>query len=108
MAIAPQMVTANRLSDGAVVYYTEAKGWSENFADGAVWPDKGSADGALVASEDAVKARLIVGPYLFDVVAVAGVVDQGQPWRQCRVGERRHAASPGVVVELVDRRLDRR
>jgi hypothetical protein len=29
------MVTANRLSDGAVVYYTEAKGWSENFVDGA-------------------------------------------------------------------------
>jgi hypothetical protein len=61
------MVTANRLSDGAVVYFTEAKGWSESFGDGAVWADKESADGALAASEDAVKARLVVGPYLFDV-----------------------------------------
>jgi hypothetical protein len=64
---APQMVTANRLSDGAVVYFTAGKSWSENFSDGAVWPDKDSADGALAASEEAVKARLVVGPYLFDV-----------------------------------------
>ena len=66
-APAPQMVTANRLSDGAVVYFTAGESWSENFADGAVWPDKDSADGALNASEEAVKARLVVGPYLFDV-----------------------------------------
>jgi hypothetical protein len=61
------MVTANRLSDGAVVYFTPAKGWSENLGDGAVWPDQESADGALLASEDAVGARLVVGPYLFEV-----------------------------------------
>jgi len=67
MATAPQMVTASRLSDGAVVYFTTARDWSENFADGAVWNDKDSADNALAASEDAVKARLVVGPYLFDV-----------------------------------------
>ena len=66
-AATPQMVTANRLSDGAVVYFTAGKDWSENFADGAVWSDKESADGALSASEEAVKARLVVGPYLFDV-----------------------------------------
>ena len=66
-APAPQMVTANRLSDGLVVYFTDRKGWSENFTDGAVWGDKESADAALIASEEAVKARLVVGPYLFDV-----------------------------------------
>jgi len=64
---APQMITANRLSDGTVVYFTADKGWSENFADGAVWTDKESAEGALTASAEAVKARLVVGPYLFDV-----------------------------------------
>lgn len=73
MATAPQMVTANRLLDGAVVYLTEAKDWSEQFIDGAVWGDKESADAALQASEEAVKARLVVGPYLFDVA----VTDQG-------------------------------
>lgn len=69
---APQMVTANRLSDGAVVYLTASNGWSEQFADGAVWTDKDSADGALNASEEAVKARLVIGPYLFDVAVTDG------------------------------------
>jgi len=72
-ATAPQMVTANRLLDGAVVYLTERNEWSEQFADGAVWNDKESADAALEASEEAVKARLVVGPYLFDVA----VTDDG-------------------------------
>ena len=64
---APQMITANRLLDGTVVYFTADQGWSERFAEGAVWTDKESAEGALVASEEAVKARFVVGPYLFDV-----------------------------------------
>ena len=67
MATAPQMITANRLADGTVVYFTADKGWSERFVDGAIWTDKESADGALSASEEAVKARLVVAPYLFDV-----------------------------------------
>ena len=67
MATTPQMITANRLADGAVVYFTAAKGWSENFGDGAVWTDKDSADGALGTSEEFVTARLVVGPYLFEV-----------------------------------------
>ncbi len=72
-ATAPQMVTANRLLDGAVVYLTERNEWSEQFAAGAVWNDKESADAALAASEESVKARLVVGPYLFDVA----VTDKG-------------------------------
>jgi Protein of unknown function (DUF2849) len=73
MAAASQMITANRLLDGMVVYLTERNEWSEQFADGAVWNDKESADAALKASEEAVKARLVVGPYLFEVA----VTDQG-------------------------------
>lgn len=71
-APAPQMITANRLSDGTVVYFTADQGWSESFADGAIWTDKESADGALNASEEAVKARLVVAPYLFDVALTEG------------------------------------
>lgn len=70
---APQMVTANRLLDGAVVYLTDGNDWSESFVDGALWSDKESADAALNSSEDAVKARVVVGPYLFDVA----VTDEG-------------------------------
>ena len=66
--MAPQMVTANRLRDGTVVYFTANKTWSESFAEGAVWTDKESAEAALNESEADVKARLVVGPYLADVV----------------------------------------
>jgi hypothetical protein len=67
MATAPQMITANRLSDGAVVYFTAGKGWSETFVEGAVWSDKESAETALTESKESVKARIVVEPYLFDV-----------------------------------------
>jgi hypothetical protein len=67
MTMAPQMITANRLSDGAVVYFTAGKGWSETFAEGAVWNDKENAETALIESKESVKARIVVEPYLFDV-----------------------------------------
>jgi hypothetical protein len=67
MARAPQIITANRLSDGAVVYFTSGKNWSMNFADGAVWNDQESAEAALTESKEWVKARVVVEPYLFDV-----------------------------------------
>ncbi len=65
--MASQMITANRLSDGMVVYFTAGKGWSETFAQGAVWNDKESAETALNESKESVKARIVVEPYLFDV-----------------------------------------
>ena len=67
MAKAPQMITANRLSDGAVVYFTAGKGWSVSFTDGAVWNDQEGADAALTESKESVKARIVVEPYLFDI-----------------------------------------
>ena len=69
MSAEAQMVTANRLIDGATVYLTPANGWSERFVDGVVLNDKDSADNALKASEAAVDARLVVGPYLIEVAA---------------------------------------
>jgi hypothetical protein len=67
MAKAPQMITANRLSDGAVVYFTAGKGWSVSFTDGAVWNDQEGAEAALTESKESVKARIVVEPYLFDI-----------------------------------------
>ena len=67
MAKAPQMITANRLSDGAVVYFTAGKGWSVSLTDGAVWNDQEGAEAALTESKESVKARIVVEPYLFDI-----------------------------------------
>ena len=59
-----QVVTANRLRDGVIVWLTPALSWSEDFAESKVLRDEAEAKAALDAASVAVKARLVVGPYL--------------------------------------------
>jgi hypothetical protein len=59
-----QIVTANRLVDGAVVYLTPGRTWSEVFGDSLALRDDAEAKAALDATAADVKARKIVGPYL--------------------------------------------
>lgn len=68
-----QMVTANRLHDGIVVYLAEDGRWVPNFADGGLFGDKAAAEAALAVAEQAVKDRRIIGPYLIDVELEDGV-----------------------------------
>ena len=63
-----QMVTANRLTDGMVVYLTTTGDWATQFAAGAVLADQAAADAALVDADRAAKQQLIVGQYLIDVL----------------------------------------
>lgn len=71
MSTAIQVVTANRLLDGAVVYLTARGAWSERLSESALWRGQEEAEAALKASEKDVEARVVVGPYLFDVVETA-------------------------------------
>ena len=67
----PVAVTANRLTDGAVVWRTKAGGWSVELADAAVVT---TADAAIALLTEAGKRDLdAVGPY----VAPVTVDDQG-------------------------------
>ncbi len=59
-----QIVTANRLRDGAVVYLTAAGHWSEEFTASLALADEAAAQAALDATAADVKARIVVGPYL--------------------------------------------
>jgi Protein of unknown function (DUF2849) len=59
-----QIVTANRLLDGAVVYLTADHAWSEDFKASAALRDDASAKAALDGTAADVKARAVVGPYL--------------------------------------------
>jgi hypothetical protein len=61
-----QMLTANRLRDGEVVYWRGGE-WVEAYADGDVFRDAVSAERALEAAQDFVKRNIVVAPYLFDV-----------------------------------------
>lgn len=66
----PQMLTANRLRDGDVVYWC-AGGWVEAFDKGDVFATETDADAALRAAGKFVADNVVVNPYLFDVRAGA-------------------------------------
>jgi hypothetical protein len=68
MAATPalQVLTANRLRDGDVVYWRDGA-WVDHFAAANVFNEKAAADAALEAAQAFVKGRVVVAPYLFAV-----------------------------------------
>ena len=66
-----QIVTANRLANGLVVFRTE-DGWSEDVADAARSEDTQGAERLVAAAAADVAACLIVDPYLIDLDDAAG------------------------------------
>ena len=65
--MASQIVTANRLRDGAVVYLTTDGQWSERVADGGVVEDDSAAESLMATAQASVDRRHVVEPYLIDV-----------------------------------------
>ncbi len=63
---APQMLTANRLVDGDVLYWS-GDGWVLALAEGEVFAEPAEADAALAAAKAFVARNVVVAPYLFDV-----------------------------------------
>ena len=53
----PNVVTANRLIDGIVVYLTSSGGWTEDIADARSRRDRGRDQGAGGEGGKAVRAR---------------------------------------------------
>ena len=60
-------VTANRLLDGEVVYFTAKGSWSERFEDADVAHSKDDGEALLQKAMPSVEALEIIGPYLFEV-----------------------------------------
>jgi Protein of unknown function (DUF2849) len=69
----PQMLTANRLRDGDVLY-RKGDGWVPRLADGEVYSDPASADAALVVATAELSRNTVVAPYLFEVREVNGKI----------------------------------
>jgi hypothetical protein len=84
----PQMLTANRLSDGVVIYWKHGA-WVEALADGEVLID--DADAALAAAQASVADNAVVGVYLFDLRA------DGSPVKEREIIR---AAGPSVREDL--------
>jgi hypothetical protein len=83
-----QMVTANRLRDGAVVFLGPSGRWTER-VDGGQVADAEAEAGALLRSAEA-SPTVVVGPYLIDVAP------QGEGWIPLRYRERIRAEGPSV------------
>jgi hypothetical protein len=69
----PQMLTANRLRDGDVLY-RKGDSWVLLLADGDVYPDEASAENALAAATAELTRNQVVAPYLFEVRDVGGKI----------------------------------
>jgi hypothetical protein len=62
----PQMLTANRLVDGDVLYWKEGN-WVLSLREADVFAEPKAADDALAAAQKYVTDNVVVNPYLFDV-----------------------------------------
>jgi hypothetical protein len=69
-----QMVTANRLTDGMVVYLTKQGDWATQFSAGAILADEAAAEAAMAKANEAAKQQLIVSQYLIDVLVDGATV----------------------------------
>ena len=89
-----QVMTANRLRDGDVVFLTRSGAWSE-VIDDAVLAQEPLAISALEArAAEAVTATLVTGPYLFAAERVAGKI------RALEIRERIRSLGPTVRLDL--------
>ena len=87
----PSVVTANRTSDGVVIWRTAAKGWSTDIADSAVVRTADDARALLAESiEDDLGA---IGPYIAPVELKDGRVVPGNLRERIRV--------KGLTIELL-------
>ncbi len=87
----PSVVTANRTSDGVVIWRTAAKGWSTDIADSAVVRTADDARALLAESiEDDLGA---IGPYIAPVELKDGKVVPGNLRERIRV--------KGLTIELL-------
>ena len=63
----PQVVTANRLLEGDVVYLTSSGGWTTDLAEAVIILGAEEEANRLEEAMQAVAQRQVVGPYLMQV-----------------------------------------
>ena len=89
-----QVLTANLLRDGLVVFMTDGAAWSPWIEDAAIVTDKAAALELDGRGNIAAKANLVVGPYLIDVI-----VENGRP-RAAHIREHLRTLGPTVRRDL--------
>jgi Protein of unknown function (DUF2849) len=96
-----KIATANRLADGAAVYFTASGDWSEFIDDGLVVADHAAAERLMKTAGLSVRRQVVINPYLIDMVADGAAV------RPRRVRETIRAGGPSIA-DLAGREAERR
>ncbi len=89
-----QIVTANRLDDGEVVYLAAAGVWSERLADARTAETEAEAEALMAQAMAAVAAARVIGPYPIPVARHGAVLVA------LGARERIRAAGPTVRTDL--------
>ena len=89
-----QVISANRLGDGVVVYLAADNSWCELISGSVIALDETAADAMLAEARQAEQDRLIVDPYLIDVAELDGEV------RPIKYREFIRATGPSVRPDL--------
>ncbi|WGJ13937.1 DUF2849 domain-containing protein [Methylocapsa sp. D3K7] len=85
-----QVITANRLTDGIVVYVGHDGAWTGQLDEAKLFACKAEAETGLAAARDDAKRNLVVEPCLVDVTDEAG------GWRPLTLRESIRALGPTV------------
>ncbi len=91
-APALQILTANRLADGAVVYLTASATWTTEIARSVVAREEKAAAALLARGQRDAEAAIVVGPYLI------AAVDGPEGPRAASLREQIRAAGPSRPV----------
>lgn len=89
-----QIITANRLQDGLVVYLGAGDAWVARIEDAEVAQGKDAAAALLTRAEAPAQKTRVVGPYLMDVTLDDGTV------RPASIREIIRALGPTVRTDL--------
>jgi len=95
-----QVITANRLRDGMVVYLAEAGSWTEDLTEAAVASIPDLAEALMDTARTAERNQIVVEPYAIDVARFEDA--DGQPTlRPVRYREFIRATGPSIRPDLV-------
>jgi hypothetical protein len=92
----PQMIIANRLSDGLVVFLAAGDGWVVEIDSGLVIEGSAEAERALAAAKRDETGNVVIDPQLIDVQQTDG------RWRPVAIREAIRAFGPTVRTDLTD------
>jgi hypothetical protein len=68
-----RLISANRLTDGVVVYWSEGGRWAEAFADGVAFEHESSFEAAHARAKADEKANVVVDVAPVEAIRVGGV-----------------------------------